>query len=69
MNAFENARKRGYTAAEGGFGVEACPYPARRQDNGKATFSVGFRNAWLLGFQSFKQLTLFEEIENEDRER
>lgn len=68
MNAFEMARKRGYKAAECGFGVEACPYPALRQENGKATFSVGFRNAWLTGFQSFKQLTLFEESGSEQHE-
>jgi ribosome modulation factor len=48
------AKEKGAWAARIGQTEADCPYPDKRKDDGRLTFSRAFRNAWAQGFREAK---------------
>ncbi|HBY59193.1 MAG TPA: hypothetical protein DEH78_05190, partial [Solibacterales bacterium] len=46
----ERARLRGRAAARAGGSIADCPYPDKRTQSGRLTWSRAFRRAWMDGF-------------------
>lgn len=45
------ATEKGRAAYASGLPESSCPYPDKRQETGRLTFSRAFRNAWRDGYR------------------
>lgn len=49
--SLRGAFERGERAHTEGHSIHDCPYPDKRKDNGRLTWSRGYRTAWVDGFK------------------